>query len=61
MAQTELASQRNRVGFAVGDETECGDSAMGLDMGMVGRKDSNKLEPVMKNPHCSCRRRPRRP
>lgn len=43
MAQTELASQRNRVSFTVGENSEYGDSAMGVDMGMVGRKDSNKL------------------
>lgn len=43
MAQTELASLRNRVSFTVGDNSEYGDSAMGVDMGMVGRKDTNKL------------------
>jgi U4/U6 small nuclear ribonucleoprotein PRP31 len=43
MAQTELAAQRNRVSFTVGENSEYGDSAMGVDMGMVGRKDSSKL------------------
>ena len=29
--------------FTVGENSEYGDSAMGVDMGMVGRKDSSKL------------------
>lgn len=39
---TELQQQRNRMGMTL-DNGEYGDSAMGWDQGMVGRKDSGKL------------------
>jgi U4/U6 small nuclear ribonucleoprotein PRP31 len=40
---TELGAQRNRMALTAAENSEYGDSAMGLDMGMVGRKDTNKL------------------
>ena len=57
-AQTELAALRNKVSFNINDEStaEYGDSAMGLDQGMVGRKDLNRLrsaQAVKKEMHLS--------
>lgn len=46
LGQSELAAQRNRVSFAVGEDTEYGDSAMGMDMGMVGKGNGSKLRKV---------------
>lgn len=47
-AVTELRQQQNKMNFKV-DEGEYGDSAMGVDVGLVGRKDSGKIRgPVLK-------------
>jgi len=44
---TELAAQRNRISFAAeGGNGEYGDSAMGMDQGMIGYKDSGKIRAI---------------
>jgi U4/U6 small nuclear ribonucleoprotein PRP31 len=46
-AVTELQAQQNKLSFTV-DAGEYGDSAMGFDVGMVGRKDTGKLRGAVK-------------
>jgi U4/U6 small nuclear ribonucleoprotein PRP31 len=46
-AMTELRSQQNKLSFSM-NEGEYGDSAMGLDMGMIGHKDSGKIRATVK-------------
>jgi len=41
MAVTEVRAQQNKVSFSM--DAEYGDSAMGLDTGMLGSKDSGRL------------------
>jgi U4/U6 small nuclear ribonucleoprotein PRP31 len=41
-AMTELRKQQNKIGFS-STEGEYGDSAMGVDLGLVGASDSGKL------------------
>lgn len=46
-AMTELRQQQNRISFST-DVGEYGDSAMGMDKGMVGFKDSGKVRVTQK-------------
>jgi U4/U6 small nuclear ribonucleoprotein PRP31 len=46
-AVTDLQSQQNKMSFSAVDG-EYGDSAMGVDKGMVGSKDSGRLRAPMK-------------
>lgn len=47
-AMTEFRQQQNRISFSL-DAGEYGDSSMGLDSGMLGRKDTGKIRvPQMK-------------
>lgn len=47
-AMTEMRAQHNKMGFGPSSGGEYGDSAMGLDAGMIGAKDSGKLRSTLK-------------
>ena len=46
-AVTDLQSQQNKMSFSLNDG-EYGDSAMGVDKGMVGSKDSGRIRAPQK-------------